>query len=440
MDRSKRRSVTRTAETPVARFLRSAALCRVRDLKHLLLLGELVRDMAELIHALQKERGASSIFLGSSGAQFAERLAARVQESCQFERALRVRLEHIDEKLDRVSSGARFYTRAALAFRALDTLPATRQQIASLTMVPQDAVTTFTNIIGCLLAVVFEIADIAADPTVSRALVAFVNFSQGKEYAGQERATAGAGFSRGQFNASEQRRLQHLILAQEQSFRIFSEFADPAQLAAFHAILNGPESAEVKLMRKVALVGSGPIADLAGVTADAWFEQTTRRIDAMKAIEDRLAADLQGLCTDKLAEATQQGERVGTDDSAAVPTTSSVAMLIADVDPALNNLGLDGGVGLYMLDSSQPRAMRSILDVIQAQARRIHDVSSQLESARLALSERNLIERAKSLLMKTRRLSEKDAYALMRETAMNQNKRILEVAEAILSAAELLKT
>ncbi|HEX3835710.1 MAG TPA: ANTAR domain-containing protein [Steroidobacteraceae bacterium] len=84
--------------------------------------------------------------------------------------------------------------------------------------------------------------------------------------------------------------------------------------------------------------------------------------------------------------------------------------------------------------------MRSILYVIQAQARRIDDVSAQLESARAALGERKVIDRAKGLLMSNRNLTEKDAYTLMRETAMRQNKRIVDIAESIISMADILKT
>ncbi len=82
--------------------------------------------------------------------------------------------------------------------------------------------------------------------------------------------------------------------------------------------------------------------------------------------------------------------------------------------------------------------MRPILAVLQAQSRRIQEVSSELESARNALTERKIIERAKGLLMKTRGLSEEQAYAQIREAAMNQNKRIIEIAESILSMAEIL--
>src|SRR5882762_5093462 len=87
--------------TLAARFLRSAQLCRARD----------------LIHALQKERGASSIYLGSNGAHFADRLVARVAESRSLEIRVRDHLEHMDGKLDPMSCSARFYTRVAFAFR-----------------------------------------------------------------------------------------------------------------------------------------------------------------------------------------------------------------------------------------------------------------------------------------------------------------------------------
>jgi AmiR/NasT family two-component response regulator len=83
--------------------------------------------------------------------------------------------------------------------------------------------------------------------------------------------------------------------------------------------------------------------------------------------------------------------------------------------------------------------MRSILDVVEAQSRRIDEISAQLESARTALIERKTIERAKGILMHGRKLSEKDAYAFLRQTAMGRNKRIFEVAEAIIGAADTLK-
>src|SRR6202521_3729103 len=113
MGRRNKSIAAKEADTPAARFLRSAKLRRARDLKQLSILSELVKGISELIHALQKERGASSIYLGSNGAQFADRLVARVAESHSLEARVRDHLEHVDEKLDPLSCSARFYTRAA---------------------------------------------------------------------------------------------------------------------------------------------------------------------------------------------------------------------------------------------------------------------------------------------------------------------------------------
>jgi hypothetical protein len=441
-DAAKGRTVAAEGRTLAARFLRSAQLCRTRDLKLLSVLSDLVKGISELIHALQKERGASSIYLGSNGAHFADRLVARVAESRGLEEGVRDHLEHMDEKLDPLSCSARFYTRVAYAFRALDSLPGTREQVSALALAPQDAVKAFTDVIAFLLAVGFEAADTAADPETSRALIALVNFAQGKEYAGQERATGGGGVSRGHVDAVDRRQLRLLETAQERAFKIFSEFADPRHLALFLEFSSSPESAQLR----ASAFEHGPSGEPPAVTADAWYEAATRRIDAMRAIEDSLAADLGRLCAVKLADAKAGAKRVDAVDRDVPNLTAPFAMLVTDLEPSVDSQGMAGGaepsgaVELYRMDDGLPKPMRSILDVVEAQSRRIDDINSQLESARVALTERKIIERAKGILMRSRRLSEKDAYTLLRQTAMSQNKRIFEVAEAILSMADIFKT
>ena len=292
----------------------------------------------------------------------------------------------------------------------------------------------------------FEAANIAADPAVSRVLIALVSFAQGKEYAGQERATAGAGISRGRFDPAERRRLRQVQAAQERAFEIFANFAGEEHAAAYRESMDrGGEAAELARMREaIAEEQSGQHGEdePARIKADDWYDLTTRRIDKMKAIEDRLAADLERLCAGKLAQARVHDKRAG---EAAVlsafQSAAPVAMLVAEIDsPAdAEGLGVEGGIGCYALDAAWPKPMRPMLDVIEAQSRHIDDIRTQLESARLALTERKTIERAKGMLMKSRRLSENEAYSLMRQTAMKQNKRMYEVAEAILSMADLLR-
>jgi nitrate/nitrite sensing protein/ANTAR domain-containing protein len=438
---SRRNKPTDSTEghTLAARFLRSAQLCRARDLKLLSNLSVLVKGISELIHALQKERGASSIYLGSNGTHFADRLIARVAESRGLEERVRDHLEHMDEKLDPLSCSSRFHSRVAYASRAVDSLPGMREQVSALALAPQDAVKAFTDVIALLLAVGFEAADTAADPETSRALIALVNFAQGKEYAGQERATAGAALSRGHFDAVDRRWLRHLGAAQERAFKIFVEFADPRHVAMFLELSSSAETAEFKQLRASAfeqeLSGEPP-----AVTADAWYEAATRRIDAMRAIEERLAADLEQLCADKLADAKAAVKGVDSIDRDVLNLTAPYAMLVTDPEPAVDSQGKAAGVELYGMEDGLPKPMRSILDVVEAQSRRIDDINSQLESARVALTERKIIERAKGILMRSRRLSEKDAYTLLRQTAMSQNKRIFEVADAIINMADIFKS
>lgn len=433
MVRRKKPTPTDALETPASRFFRHAERCRARDLSQLIVLSDLVRAASELIHALQKERGVGSIYLGSRGTRFAEELCSRVSDSERLEARVRERLEHIDEQLDRMSAGVRFYRRVAFAFGALDTLPRVRTQISTRSMASSEAVRAFNDIIAQLLAVGFEAADLASDPATSSALIALVSFAQGKEYAGQERATAAAAFSRGQFEAAEHERLRELQAAQRRAFQVFARFARAEYVAALEEMDGAIGNEDLKQLRAVAVGEAEPAATREELPA-TWFELTTRRIDAMKYIEDELATEVQRLCTETLR---------GAQGTAAAPcatrSVAPVAMLVAEVGPAEHDLGLTGGIGLYTLDDTLPKPMHSILSVLEAQARVIDDVSGQLRSARTALSERKLIERAKGVLMRARRLSEQSAYDLMRQTAMGQNKRMVEVAEAIIGMADLFK-
>lgn len=406
-------------DAAAARLLRSADACRVLELERLTILAELIKDLGGLVHSLQKERGVSSIFLGSSAGQFGERLGSQREESRHLERRVCEHLELIDGELERMNPGARFYVRAAVALRSLGTLAAVRRQIATLVAAPQDAIKDFTDIIGALLAVSFEAANVAADPATSRMLIALVSFAQGKEYAGQERATAGAALSRGRLERAELERLERLEAAQERAFQIFAGFAADPHVSSFRESMGREgRSSQLALMR-AAIHRQSPDEETPPVAADDWYQLTTWRIDEMRAMEERLASDLQRLCREKLLEAHS--------------ATASVSAATAD------QIGVEGGIGFFSLDGALPKPLRSILEVIDAQSRHIDDISAQLESARLALAERKSIERAKGLLMRSRRLSENDAYALMRQTAMKQNKRLYEVAEAILSMAELLR-
>ena len=76
--------------------------------------------------------------------------------------------------------------------------------------------------------------------------------------------------------------------------------------------------------------------------------------------------------------------------------------------------------------------------MVQDQAQRLQAMSDELQTVRAALNERKLVERAKRLLMATRKLSEEDAHKMLRQTAMSQNRRLVDVAQTVLSMADYL--
>jgi two-component system, response regulator / RNA-binding antiterminator len=115
-----------------------------------------------------------------------------------------------------------------------------------------------------------------------------------------------------------------------------------------------------------------------------------------------------------------------------------VAMFVDRTDDASIEAAIDAGVSAYVVDGLKKERIKPILDTAIRRFRAFERLRLELDQARSELSERKRIERAKGILMRTRALSEQDAYALLRSTAMKQNKRIAEIAESLLTAARLL--
>ncbi len=415
-------------------FLMAARQCEIESLKHLLEAGRLVLAVSGLVHCLQRERGASNLFLGSGGQCYREQLEQYQDQARQAEAELRERLIVWLEQ-DRCPQGcARFFARLAVALHGLSGLPELREQVSAVQLAVQPAMAAFNDLVRGLLAVVFEVADSATDPQISRALVALFNFMQGKELAGQERAIGAAGFSQGLFDETLKQALMHRIDAQERCFQVFTEFCDPSALTTWQQTLTAPHTAEVERLRRIACTREVP--ESGGVElAKIWFDQTTHRIDAMKRVEDELEAHLERLCESRIAlvgsELASARDRAGNGTTLEEEASSFASFFDAAAVEALPGQGLEDSVGA-------PSLGRSVMELVHQQSRRLQAMEDELQAARKALAERKLIERAKVLIMKHRGFSEDEAHRFLRQTAMNQNRRLAEVAEAVVSMADVL--
>ena len=116
-----------------------------------------------------------------------------------------------------------------------------------------------------------------------------------------------------------------------------------------------------------------------------------------------------------------------------------VAMFVDQSDADSIRAAVDAGVSAYIVDGLKKERIKSILDLCISRFNAFSRLQSELEHARNALDERKVIDRAKGILMQAKKLPEEKAYALMRRTAMNENKKVIEIAQSIITAAELLR-
>lgn len=96
------------------------------------------------------------------------------------------------------------------------------------------------------------------------------------------------------------------------------------------------------------------------------------------------------------------------------------------------------GVSAYVVDGLKAHRIKPIIDTAVARFKEFQTLREELHKARADLSERKVIERAKGILMKRQGLSEEQAYAALRSFAMKRNKRLVEIAEGIITAFDLM--
>lgn len=115
-----------------------------------------------------------------------------------------------------------------------------------------------------------------------------------------------------------------------------------------------------------------------------------------------------------------------------------IAMFVDQSDQASIEAAVDAGVSAYVVDGLKQERVKPILDMAISRFNAFSKMARELDDVRSELESRKVIDRAKGILMKTRGLSEPNAYALLRKTAMNQNRKISEIAESLITAAGLL--
>lgn len=196
----------------------------------------------------------------------------------------------------------------------------------------------------------------------------------------------------------------------------------------------GPRDASLKIV----IVDESPIRAAiledglreAGFTQVQRIEETRNLLSRIYALDpDVILIDLENPSRDELEQMFQMSRIV----------KRPIAMFVDQSDTASIQASVDAGVSAYIVGNLQKDRIKTILDLCISRFNAFSRLQSELEEAKDALQERKIIDRAKGVLMKAKGLTEDQAYTLMRKTAMNENKKIAEIAQSVVTAAELFK-
>lgn len=117
-----------------------------------------------------------------------------------------------------------------------------------------------------------------------------------------------------------------------------------------------------------------------------------------------------------------------------------IVMFVDESDEALAVEAVRAGVTSYVVDGLSPARVKPIMDVAIARFRAVQELRDELARTKATLVERRQIDRAKGILMNQRGVTEDEAYKALRKLAMDKGKRLVEIAEQVISVSELLGT
>jgi methyl-accepting chemotaxis protein len=242
---------------------------------------------SSFMHELQKERGSSALFLGSGGTQFGTEL----QDQRRQTDAAADRLAAVLTPERMQNFGAALVNAATQGREAIARLGEVRRGVDTQSLPATQSFAFYTTAINAQLDSLHQLVYAVENRRVGLASQAYYALLEGKELAGQERGSAAGAFAAGRFEPELYRRIVALAALQDQGLREAQRLATPEQGELLRAVRSGPQQATIADYRRTAYE-SVTTGSIGSVTAPAWFAAMSAYIDRLKAVEEKMSADL----------------------------------------------------------------------------------------------------------------------------------------------------
>jgi len=115
-----------------------------------------------------------------------------------------------------------------------------------------------------------------------------------------------------------------------------------------------------------------------------------------------------------------------------------IAMFVDESDDDSIAASIDAGVSTYVVDGLSAKRIQPLLQMTMQRFEAFARLEAELAEVQGKLAERELIDKAKRILMNTKGVTEPNAYAELRQKAMSSNRRIADIADAVVTAYELM--
>ena len=239
---------------------------------------------SDLVHELQKERGMTAGFIGSKGKKFNAKLKQQ--------------RELTNEKIQKRNNYWRenqFTSKDIITLNStindrLNNLETIRAQVDQQSIILPTALGFYTQTNAQLLSISTFISEISTNAIITKEVVAYYNFIQGKERAGIERAVMSNTFANDLFAPSMFKKFITLVSEQTTYFNNFTAFSNTQNKHFYTEQLNNQAVIEVEQLRNIAQekMSVGQF----NVDAEYWFAESTKRIGLLKEIENKISSTL----------------------------------------------------------------------------------------------------------------------------------------------------